>query len=71
MLYLKTDLNDTIENIFNDSNIEEVTKFNTTLSCHDKKIEDISCHFWKNTDNIVYIFCQLNEQISCFNYGIE
>ena len=62
-LYLKTDYNDKGRNVFNDSNIEENTKFTLPFSCNEKKYLDISCHLWKNTENIIYIFCQLTENL--------
>ena len=62
-LYLKTYFNDTEPNIFNGVNIEENTKFNLSFSCGDKKYKDISCHLWKNLENVVFIFCQLKESL--------
>ena len=62
--YLKTDYNDTERNVFNDSNIEENTKFNISFSCGNINYTNISCNFWKTSENIIYIFCQLNEILS-------
>ena len=63
-LYLKTYYNDTDPKVFNDDNIEENTKFNLSLSCGEKNYEGILCNFWKNTENVVYIFCQLKENLN-------
>ena len=63
-LYLKTDYNDTERNVFNDTNIEENTKFKISFSNGEKKYSDISCNLWKNTENIIYIFCQLKENLN-------
>ena len=62
-LYLKTYYNDSDPNVFDDVNIEENTKFNLSFSCGDKKYKDISCHLWKNLENVVFIFCQLKESL--------
>ena len=70
-LYLRTDYNDTNINIFNDSNIEENTKFNISFSCGDKIYSDISCNLWKDTENIIYIFCQLSENLNDSNRYIN
>ena len=65
IIYLKSDYNDKEKNIFNDSNIEENTKFNAYI-----KYDNIDttfrtpCHFWKNTENIIFIFCYLNRNLS-------
>ena len=66
ILYKKSEYNDTGKNIFNDSNIEENTKFTTSISTNNKIYSDISCHLWKNTKNMIIIFCKLNE-----NFGEE
>ena len=71
MLYLETDYNDTELNVFNDSNIEENTKFNMSFSYGDKNYSNIPCHLWKNGENIIYIFCKLNETLSNDNRKIK
>ena len=63
-LILRTYYNDTEPNAFNDSNIEEKTKFNISFSCGNKTYSDISCNLWKNIENVVFIFCQLNESLN-------
>ena len=61
IIYLKSDYNDTDRNIFNDSNIEEKTKFTTKISYDYSYDYDISCHLWKNTEGIICIFCKLDK----------
>ena len=62
-LYLISDYNDTEENIFNETNIEEKTKFTTLILCDNKIYYNISCHLWKNTEGIICIFCTLYENL--------
>ena len=63
IIYLKSDYNDTEDNFFNDDDIEENTKFTINILFDNKISQNVSCHLWKNTENIVYIFCQLNENL--------
>ena len=63
-LYFITGYNDTELNVFDDFNIEDNTKFTSSFSCGEQKYSDISCNLWKNTENMVYIFCGLNENLS-------
>ena len=63
IIYLKSDYNDTEDNFFNDDDIEENTKFAINILFDNKISQNVSCHLWKNTENIVYIFCQLNENL--------
>ena len=71
IMYFRTDYNDAEKNIFNDSNIEKDTKFKISFSSKDKKYSNIPCHLWKNTQNIIYIFCKLNENLSFGNNYIN
>ena len=60
MIYLKSEYNDKDKNIFDDATIEEKTGFNTIISCSDNKL-NISCHLWKNTKGLIYIFCKIDK----------
>ena len=71
ILHFQTDLDDSIENVFNDSNIEEDTHFSTTINCFFMQYRYLSCHLWKNTNNIVFIFCEFYQKISCEYFGIN
>ncbi len=73
ILYMITDYNDTNKNIFNDTNIEENTKFNISFTRRNKNknYSDISCHLWKNTKNIINIFCKLNENVEEGSFSID
>ena len=63
IIYFRTDYNDAERNVFNDSDIEENTKFQTSISCGNKNYSNISCHLWKNSESIIHIFCKLNENL--------
>jgi len=58
-------------NIFNDPNLEDNSKFDISFSCGDKNYSDISCYLWKNSENIIYIFCQLKQNLINNNGSIK
>ena len=62
-LSIRTAYNDTEMNIFNDPNLEDNSKFDISFSCGVKNYSDISCNLWKNSENIIYIFCQLKQNL--------
>ena len=61
ILDLKSNYNDTGQNIFDDPELDENTKFTAVILCDNKYYENISCHLWKKSDEIIYVFCKLNE----------
>ena len=64
IIYLKSDYNDKEKKFFNDSNIEEKTKFISYVIFHkDYPALDSSCHLWKNIENDIFIFCDFNKNL--------
>ena len=64
--YLKTDFYDNISEIFNSSDIEENTIFNTTLryySYYSTIYYNVSCNLWILTDKRIIIFCKVEEPL--------
>ena len=70
ILYFTTEYNDKQNNIFDESDIEEKTKFNISITSNNKYYSDIKCHFWKNTEGVINIFCKLNENFDLGNQKI-
>ena len=70
ILYFTTEYNDKQNNIFDESDIEEKTKFNISITSNNKYYNDIKCHFWKNTEGVINIFCKLNENFDLGNQKI-
>ena len=62
-LYFTTSFIDT-EDIFDVSDIEEVTKFETTITDKDKNKYKAFCRLWKPINDNLRIFCNLNESFS-------
>ena len=58
ILYFKTNYDDEERNIFNNSDIEEKTKFETLIYDNDSS-SNIECTLWKPNNNII-IKCKLN-----------
>ena len=71
MIYLKSNFDDNEDNIFDDSNIEENTKFTTAIICDNDYYYDTSCYLWKNDENIVYIFCKLYDNIGIGPHSVN
>ena len=71
MFYLKTNYNDKEENIFSDINIEEKTKFTTSIITEERSFDNIKCHLWKNSKGIIYVFCTLNENLEYDHQNIN
>ena len=57
IIYFKSDYNDSGQNIFNDSHFKERTTFRTKLLCDSRNYETF-CYLWKNTDGIIFLFCE-------------
>ena len=64
MLYLKSEYNDKAKNFFNDSTIEENTKFSTSIIYENRFNYKVFCRLWKNEKGLIYIFCEINEFFS-------
>jgi len=62
MFSLETDFLDS-ENIFDISDIQEKTNFDTFLSDRNSSKYNISCNLWKPKDANLRIFCTLKEKI--------
>ena len=72
-LYFKTDYNDTILNVFNDSKIEKDIRIHLYIR-YNYGLLSPYCHLWKNTSNITYIFCEyksIREPIKSSRYKIN
>ena len=59
--YFETDYNDTILNIFNNSDIEEKTSFITQIY-YSSTNYDVACHLWNPVNQNFKLFCQLLEK---------
>ena len=69
--YLITNTNDK-ENIFNPSDIEEKTEFNTTVIINRENNYEVACRLWKPKNKNLYVFCKLNENnLEPGNYSIN
>ena len=64
VIFFVTDYNDTKLNIFNKENIEERTKFETTLIDNLNKEYNVTCRLWKPTNENIRIFCDLKEDLT-------
>ena len=64
VIFFVTDYNDTEDNIFYKDNIEERTKFETTLIDNLNKEYNLSCRLWKPTNENIRIFCNLKEDLT-------
>ena len=60
--YFETDYNDTALNIFDISDIEEKTKFNTEMAFPIHMKYKITCHLWKIVDKNFKLFCQMIDE---------
>ena len=63
ILYLKSEYNDK-DNFFNDSTIEEDTKFSTSIIYENRFNYNLFCRLWKNAKGFIYIFCEINDFFS-------
>ena len=65
-IYLITDYDDS-NNIFDASNIEEKTSFNTTIRLdtnYEQMLNNINCRLWKSKNRNLIIICQTNFNIN-------
>ena len=60
-LYFITEFNDTESNIFNSSNIEENTYFETTITDESGQTYNVDCRLWKPLSANLKLFCKLNQ----------
>ena len=63
-MYLRTDYNDEDKNIFNDSNIEENTKFSNNIIYDETESSIVDCNLWKTFEGIIFIFCKFRINLS-------
>ena len=59
---LITDYNDT-KNIFNETDIEEIIVFNTSINVRFDNTYEVTCRLWNPENNNVTLFCQLHEDL--------
>ena len=57
------DFNDSVYNIFNPSDIEEKTAFETNLIVDNDNIIYVNCKLWKPIDEKLNMFCKLDEAL--------
>ena len=69
IIYFRTDYNDK-DNIFNSSDIEEKTKFNTTIIDKDNNGYNVNCRLWKVLDEII-IICSLEKNLKKGNNSVK
>ena len=69
-LYFITDFDDYSSNIFNHADIEEKTRFNTTIVDEERNIYDVICRLWKPIDENLVIICNLNSNLKKENQNI-
>ena len=62
-LYFNTDYDDSIKSIFDNFEIEEKTRFNSTIMDKELNEYNVQCHLWKQSNNKLSIFCNLNERL--------
>ena len=71
-LYYMTDYNDNETNIFNPSDIEEKTSFQTSFIEKDtSKDYKITCRLWKPNHKNLRLFCKLDESLSISPHSIK
>ena len=64
ILYYMTDYNDKETNIFNSSDIEEKTSYQTSFTDETEKDYNITCRLWKPNHKNLRLFCKLDESLS-------
>ena len=69
-LYFIIDFNDNGTNIFNQTDIEEKTKFNTTIIDDKQNIYEVICRLWKPIKENLVIICNLNDNLKNENQNI-
>ena len=62
MIYLITDYDDS-NNIFDSSDIEEKTLFNTSFKTVNNNNYNITCRLWKSNKKNIFILCQTNNDL--------
>ena len=62
-LYFITNYNDNETNIFNSSDIEEMTKFTSTITDEEKNSYNVNCRLWKPRNKKLVIICRLDESL--------
>ena len=62
------DFNDSITNIFSDSDIEEKTTFETKINVDNTIIINVNCKLWKPIDEKLNMFCKLSKNLT---YGLH
>ena len=62
-IYFTTNYNDNETNIFDPSDIEELTSFKTTISDEYDNNYNINCRLWKPTDGKIILICNLDENL--------
>ena len=63
-LYFITNYNDNETNIFDSSDIEENTKFETTIFDDEENTYDVNCRLFRPTNEKIVIICNLNENLN-------
>ena len=63
IIYFLTDYNDTKRNIFNLSDIEERSKFNTKIKDDNQTEYNVSCRLWKPINDYIRIICKMDEKL--------
>ena len=62
-IVLNTDYNDYEKKIFNDKEIEEDTKFNSTITDQSDNKYEVTCKLWNTKEQNIRIICNLNESL--------
>ena len=63
IIYFVTNYNDTETNIFDISDIEQKTKFNTTIHDENQNEYNVNCKLWKPIHHYIRIICNLEDKL--------
>ena len=63
IIYFVTNYNDTETNIFDILDIEEKTKFNTTIHDENQNEYNVNCKLWKPINHYIRIICNLEDKL--------
>ena len=71
IIYFVINYNDNVSNIFNASDIEEKTNFNTIISVDNGNMTNVNCKLWKPIDEKLNLFCKLDKNLTSGLHSIK
>ena len=71
VLRIIIDFNDSETNIFNASDLEEKSVFNTAITIDDTELVKVKCFLWKQINEKLNMFCKFNKSFSEGNHNYK